>query len=50
MQDFLSDWGEAAYTSAGFFWMAAWAFVLGYVISSLITIFVTEKRMQETMG
>ncbi|SHF78371.1 hypothetical protein SAMN05444483_102368 [Salegentibacter echinorum] len=50
MQDFLSKWGEAAYTSAGFFWMALWAFVLGYVISSCIQIFVTEKRMEKTMG
>ena len=50
MQDFLSKWGEAAYTSAGFFWMALWAFILGYIISSGIQIFVTEKRMQRTMG
>ena len=50
MQDFLEKWGEAAYTSTGFFWMALWAFALGYVISSCIQIFVTEKRMQKTMG
>jgi len=47
---FFQQWGEAAYTSLGFFWMALWAFVLGYVISSMIQIFVTEKRMQKTMG
>ena len=50
MQDFLSKWGEAAYTTSGFFWMALWAFALGYVISSCIQVFVTEKRMQKTMG
>lgn len=50
MDSFLKQWGEAAYTSAGFFWMALWAFVLGYVISSMIQVFVTEKRMQKTMG
>lgn len=50
MNDFLKQWGEAAYTSTGFFWMALWAFVLGYIISSMIQIFVTEKRMQKTMG
>jgi len=50
MQDFLSKWGEAAYTTTGFFWMALWAFALGYVISSCIQVFVTEKKMQETMG
>jgi hypothetical protein len=50
MTGFLKQWGEAAYTSAGFFWMALWAFILGYIISSMIQIFVTEKRMQKTMG
>ena len=50
MDDFLKNWGEAAYTSVGFFWMALWAFVLGYIISSMIQIFVTEKRMQKAMG
>ncbi|GAA4282246.1 permease [Gaetbulibacter aestuarii] len=47
---FLKQWAEAAYTSVGFFWMALWAFILGYVISSMIQVFVTEKRMQKTMG
>lgn len=47
---FLQSWGDAAYTSIGFFWMALWAFILGYAVSSLIQIFVTEKRMQKTMG
>ncbi|HEA23668.1 MAG TPA: permease [Pricia antarctica] len=50
MNDFLEQWGEAAYTTTGFFWMALWAFVLGYIISSMIQIFVTEKRMQKAMG
>jgi len=50
MNQFLQKWGEAAYTSLGFFWMALWAFVLGYVISSMIQILITEKRMQKVMG
>lgn len=50
MDNFLKQWGEAANTTVGFFWMALWAFALGYIISSMIQIFVTEKRMQETMG
>ena len=50
MNEFLKQWGEAAYTTTGFFWMALWAFILGYIISSMIQIFVTEKRMQKTMG
>jgi len=50
MNNFLTKWGEAANTSAGFFWMALWAFVLGYAISSMIQVFVTEERMQKTMG
>ncbi len=50
MKDFLTNWGEAAYTSTGFFWMAVWAFILGYIISSIIQVFVTEKRMQKEMN
>lgn len=50
MNQFFSKWSEAAYTSLGFFWMAMWAFVLGYFISSMIQVFVTEKRMQKVMG
>ncbi len=50
MTSFLKQWGEAANTTLGFFWMALWAFILGYVISSMIQIFVTEKRMQKSMG
>ena len=50
MNSFFKQWGEAAYTTAGFFWMALWAFALGYVISSMIQIFVTEKKMQKAMG
>ncbi|HDZ08839.1 permease [Pseudohongiella sp.] len=50
MQDFLTIWQEAATTSLGFFWMALWAFILGYLISSLIQVLVTRERMQKTMG
>lgn len=50
MDNFLKQWAEAAYTSTGFFWMALWAFAFGYIISSVIQVFVTEKRMQKTMG
>ena len=50
MSGFLQSWGEAALTAAGFFWMALWAFVLGYVVSAAIQVFVTRERMQETMG
>jgi len=50
MSDFLTTWGDAAMTSLGFFWMALWAFCLGYVVSSLIQVFVTRERMRRTMG
>ncbi|MCH7405629.1 permease [Belliella aquatica] len=50
MQDFLENWGHSAHTSLGFFWMALWAFILGYALSSMIQIFVTESKMQKTMG
>lgn len=50
MDHFLQSWAQAAMTSLGFFWMALWAFAFGYLISSLIQVLVTEKRMQEKMG
>ncbi|WP_370230676.1 permease [Marinobacter nauticus] len=50
MSNFLSLWNEAATTSLGFFWMALWAFILGYVISSLIQVLVTRRKMQQAMG
>ena len=50
MDSFLNLWSQSAVTSLGLFWMAFWAFGLGYVISSMIQVFVTEKRMKETMG
>ena len=50
MQDFLQAWNAAATTSLGFFWMALWAFILGYLISSLIQVLVTRERMQKAMG
>jgi len=50
LSNFMALWHEAATTSLGFFWMALWAFVLGYVISSLIQVLVTRKRMQQAMG
>lgn len=50
MESFLQQWHEAAMTSLGFFWMALWAFVLGYLVSSLIQVLVTRQRMQQAMG
>lgn len=50
MDNFLTNWGDAAYTTLGFFWMAFWAFGLGYLVSSLIQVFVTQQRMKQSMG
>lgn len=50
MTRFLEHWHAAAATTLGLFWMALWAFVLGYFISSLIQVFVSRKRMQQSMG
>ncbi|MCB0061157.1 MAG: permease [Caldilineaceae bacterium] len=50
MGSFFATWGEAALTSLGYFWKALWAFALGYVISSMIQVFVTRERMRRTMG
>lgn len=50
MDEFLDTWHQAAVTTTGLFWMAFWAFGLGYLISSLIQVFVTRARMREYMG
>ncbi len=50
MNNFLKLWAEAAYTTVGLFWMALWAFALGYVVSSMIQVFVTQSRMKKLMG
>jgi len=50
MEAFLDQWGRAALTSVSFFWMALWAFALGYLVSSMIQVFVTRQRMRRSMG
>lgn len=50
MQHFLDKWHDAALISLGSFWMAFWAFVLGYVISSCVQVFVTRQRMKQAIG
>ncbi len=48
--NFWQLYSEAVLTSLGFFWKALWAFIIGYIISSAIQVFVTRERMQRTMG
>ena len=50
MQNFLTTWNESVTTTLGLFWMAFWAFGLGYLISSMIQVFVTRERMKRSMG
>ena len=50
MNNFLETYGQAATTTLGLFWMAFWAFGLGYLISSMIQVFVTRERMKKSMG
>ncbi|MFI4915561.1 MAG: permease [Phycisphaerales bacterium JB060] len=50
MDGFFQSWAQASMTTLGFFWMALWAFCLGYCISSMIQVFVTHERMRRTMG
>ena len=50
MEQFIQQWHNAALTSLSFFWMAFWAFALGYLISSLIQVLVTRQRMRNMMG
>lgn len=49
-QSFIEGWHSAATTTLGLFWTAFWAFGLGYVISSMIQVFVTRQTMREKMG
>ncbi|QFT45379.1 putative permease [Roseivivax sp. THAF40] len=49
-ETFLDTWHSAAMTALGLFWTAFWAFGLGYLISSMIQVFVTRQAMQEQMG
>lgn len=49
-QSFLDLWHKASTTTLGLFWTAFWAFGLGYMISAMIQVFVTRKRMQQAMG
>ena len=48
--NFWQQYSDAVLTSLSFFWKALWAFVVGYIISSAIQVFVTRERMQKTMG
>lgn len=50
MSSFLQMWHDSAVTTVGLFWMALWAFGLGYLISSMIQVFVTRSRMKRSMG
>lgn len=50
MENFLNLYHQAALTSVKLFWMAFWAFGLGYLISSMIQVFVTRERMKKEMG
>lgn len=43
-------YSDAALTSLSFFWKALWAFILGYIVSSAIQVFVTRERMKRSMG
>ena len=47
---FFAAWSEASLTTLGYFWKAFWAFVLGYIISGMIQVFVTKERMRRSMG
>lgn len=48
--NFWQLYSDAVLTSLSFFWKALWAFIVGYIISSAIQVFVTRERMQNAMG
>lgn len=46
----LDSLGAAAFTAAGFFWKAGWAFVLGYFVSGMIQAFVPKAKLSRYLG
>lgn len=50
MSDFINSYSQAVLTSFGFFWKALWAFILGYLISAMIQVFVSKPRLTHHMG
>jgi len=50
MENIIILWKKSVLTTLGLFWMAFWAFALGYLISSMIQVFVTRERMKRNMG
>lgn len=48
--ELLEKWSEASITSLSFFWMALWAFIFGYILSSIIQVMVSRKEMRDLMG
>lgn len=43
------DLAGSRHDQPGFFWMAFWVFILGYLVSSLIQVLVARERMQQTV-
>jgi uncharacterized membrane protein YraQ (UPF0718 family) len=50
MNDPVTAYTEAVLTALGFFWKAAWAFVLGYAVSAMIQTFVPRGRLAPYLG
>jgi len=49
-ETFLSHYGDASLTALGFFWKAGWAFIFGYLISSMIQVFIPKGKLTPYMG
>ena len=47
---FIDAVADSALASAGFFWKAGWAFVMGYWISAMIQVFVPRQRLYDQLG
>jgi len=50
VHNLFAGYGEAAVTSLGFFWKSGWAFVLGYLVSACVQVFVPRRRLAQHMG
>lgn len=50
MNDLLAQFGDALMMAIGMFWAVGWSLVFGFLISSLLQIFVSPKSIQKKLG
>jgi uncharacterized membrane protein YraQ (UPF0718 family) len=41
---------ESLRIGVGFLWVAAWAIIMGLIITSLVQVYVSKERMADVLG